>query len=104
MKLSGLARKVSVCAFVAMTISGAAHAATDNTPAKAKPTADSGARRHEAILNKYSTEQLRNFVQNRRNKTVHDISPTDVQSISTGVIIDAIIYRQKTIYGTDRRK
>ena len=58
----------------------------------------------EATLRKYSTEDLRRFLIVRRNKSAYEATPADIKNISSGFIADTIIYRQKSIYGTDRRK
>ena len=58
----------------------------------------------ESILKKYSLDQLRSFLAARRNKSATDSSPPDVRGVSSGYIVDTITYRQKSLYGTDRRK
>jgi hypothetical protein len=56
------------------------------------------------ILSKYSDQQLRQFMGDRRNKSIGDNSPADLKRISDEEIIDYVIYRQKSLYGTDRRR
>jgi hypothetical protein len=58
----------------------------------------------DQILDKYSIEQLRSVLVNRRNKTLTDTTPPEVKNVRSESIVDNIIYRQKSIYGADRRK
>lgn len=57
----------------------------------------------DSTLDKYSDQELRRFLANRRNKSLYDDSPADVKAYSDGQILDFMTYRQKTLYGTDRR-
>jgi len=57
-----------------------------------------------AVLNKYTDQQLRAFISSRRNKSLHDDTPADVRLYSDTQIGEFITYRQKTLYGPDRRK
>jgi hypothetical protein len=58
----------------------------------------------DQILDKYSIDELRSILVNRRNKTLTDTTPAEVKNVRSESIVDNIIYRQKTIYGPDRRK
>lgn len=56
-------------------------------------------------LSKYTIEQLRQVLSDRRNQTLHSDTPEDLKTATDQQIVDTLIYRQKTIYGsTDRRK
>jgi hypothetical protein len=56
-------------------------------------------------LSKYTIEQLRQALDDRRNQTLYADIPDDLKAASDQQIVDALQYRQKTIYGgTDRRK
>jgi len=57
-----------------------------------------------AVLNKYTDQQLRAFVSSRRNKSLHDETPADVGQFSDRQIEEFVTYRQKSLYGPDRRK
>ncbi len=65
---------------------------------------NSGSQDVGQILSKYSDLELREILSDRRNKSLHDNSPSDVRRVSDAQIVDYMIYRQKTLYGTDRRK
>lgn len=58
----------------------------------------------DQILDKYSIDDLRSILVNRRNKTLTDTTPAAVKGVRSESIVDNIIYRQKTIYGADRRR
>lgn len=56
------------------------------------------------VLNKYSDKQLRAFVNSRRNKSAQANIPLDVIPYSDRQIGEFVAYRQKSLYGPDRRK
>lgn len=58
----------------------------------------------DQILDKYSIDELRSVLINRRNKTLVDTTPADVRNVRSESIVDNINYRQKSIYGADRRR
>ena len=58
----------------------------------------------DQILDKYSIEELRSILVNRRNKSLTDATPSEIKNIHSESIVDNINYRQKTLYGPDRRK
>ncbi len=60
-------------------------------------------RNQRDVLDKYSLSQLYDVLKGRTNKTVYQ-EPPGLRQIPTGTIADDITYRQKTIYGPDRRK
>jgi hypothetical protein len=56
-------------------------------------------------LSKYSIEDLRRFLDERRNQTLHSDVPDDLKAATDQQIIDSLKDRQKMIYGSaDRRK
>jgi V8-like Glu-specific endopeptidase len=57
-----------------------------------------------SVLNKYTDQQLKAFISSRRNKSLHDETPADVGQYSDRQIGEFIVYRQKSLYGPDRRK
>ena len=57
----------------------------------------------DSTLDKSQMKNLGDFLANRRNKSLYDNSPADVKAYSDGQITDFMTYRQKTLYGTDRR-
>ena len=59
------------------------------------------------VLDKYSLEQLRQFLNARNNKSLYRREPAELNGLSDEQMADNIILREKTIYGgegSDRRK
>jgi hypothetical protein len=56
------------------------------------------------ILARYSLDELREALASRRNKTLSARAPSDLDTVSAAAIADNIEFRQKTIYGHDRRQ
>src|SRR4029077_6035489 len=82
-----------------------------NTPAGRQPAAtqspstqvDAGRQAAIAKLKKSSPEELRQALDNRRDKTVYSAVPDDLKNVSDKELIDHLRERQKTIYDHDRR-
>jgi Trypsin-like peptidase domain len=61
----------------------------------------------QEILNKYSMEDLKAILNSRGNKALYDSNHSELKDVSSAAIVDNIISRQKSIYGsngTDRRR
>jgi len=56
------------------------------------------------VLSKYSLSELQQVITNRSNKALYANEPSDIKNIPTAEVADNIIFRQKTLYGSDRRK
>ena len=56
------------------------------------------------ILKRYDLAELEKAFHARSDKTIYDSTPKDLQSVPSPALSQEIIYRQKTIYGFDRRK
>ena len=56
------------------------------------------------VIDKYSIDQLLEVLRNRGNKTLHSGEPPELSKIPSSEIADNLIFRQKTVYGSDRRK
>ncbi|MGX7004886.1 trypsin-like serine peptidase [Caballeronia sp. KNU42] len=87
--------------FVGFSLPG--HAQVSDTPPPPKGVAPN-ASTQETVLNGFSTTDLRDFLARRRNKSIDNSIPSPLNDISSEAITDNIIYREKSIYGTDRRK
>jgi V8-like Glu-specific endopeptidase len=55
-------------------------------------------------LNKYSLDQLHQIISNRSNKALYSSESSDLKDVRTSEIADHVIFREKTLYGFDRRK
>jgi len=58
----------------------------------------------QTVLQKHSLAELEKAFRARATKSLYDDTPEDLKSIPSRALSDEIIYRQKTIYGFDRRK
>jgi Trypsin-like peptidase domain len=56
------------------------------------------------VLSKYSVEQLSDILKNRGNKTTYSDEPSELANISSGLIADDVVDREKAIYGPNRQK
>ena len=74
--------------------SGELNQSLPNAPAKAN---------YSDVLAKYSLDQLHDFLKNRGNKTVYG-EPPELREVPSSAMAESVIYRQKSIYGFDRRK
>lgn len=72
------------------------------TQSNSQPVAQRGP--EDQILDRYSIEDLRSVLVNRRNKSLSDTTPPELRNMSSGSIVDNIVSRQKSLYGSDRRK
>jgi hypothetical protein len=71
---------------------------------KPSPGGESQPQALDQTLSKYSDKELLTFMTSRRSKSLHNDSHPEMKGFSDGQILDYMIYRQKTLYGTDRRK
>lgn len=55
-------------------------------------------------LGKFSIDKLTDVLKNRSNKTAYVSEPPELKDIPTRTLAQNIIMRQKTIYGSDRRR
>jgi len=61
----------------------------------------------QEVLNKYSIEDLKEILISRGNKAIYNAIHPELQDVSSAAVVDNIINRQKSIYGsngTDRRR
>ncbi len=65
---------------------------------------DSPAPASSDVLSRYSLDELQALLRNRTKKSVHGHEDSPTSQISTRAIIDTIRLRQKSIYGSDRRR
>jgi hypothetical protein len=72
-----------------------------------KPSSTPSQAQVQEMLNKYSIEDLKALLISRGNKALYESTHPELKDVSSAAIVDNIINRQKSIYGsngTDRRR
>jgi V8-like Glu-specific endopeptidase len=97
-------RRACLVCLVLIVVSGPCHGQSDNDSAKLPTQQASSTQDPYSVLNKYTDDQLRGFISTRRNKSLESNLPADVEPFSDRQIADFVRYRQKALYGEDRRR